>query len=47
MNAYSKDLRPKVLGAILVEATGRALDAIIPEDLSGFYADCGYRHPCS
>lgn len=29
----------------LVEATGRALDAIAPEDIRGFYADCGYRLP--
>ncbi len=29
----------------LVEATGRALDAITPEDIHGFYADCGYRLP--
>ena len=29
----------------LVEATGRALDAITPEDIRGFYADCGYRLP--
>ena len=27
----------------LVEATGRALDAITPEDIRGFYSDCGYR----
>lgn len=27
----------------LVEATGRALDAITPEDIRGFYTDCGYR----
>lgn len=26
----------------LVEATGHALDAITPEDIRGFYADCGY-----
>ena len=29
----------------LLEATGRALDAITPEDISGFYSDCGYRLP--
>ncbi len=29
----------------LVEATGRALDSITPEDIRGFYADCGYRLP--
>ncbi len=29
----------------LVEATGRALDAITPEDIRGFYSDCGYRLP--
>src|SRR5215211_1473386 len=29
----------------LVEATGRALDAIAPEEIRGFYADCGYRLP--
>jgi len=29
----------------LVEATGRALDAITPPDIRGFYADCGYRLP--
>jgi transposase len=29
----------------LVEATGRALDAITPEDIRGFYAHCGYRLP--
>jgi transposase len=29
----------------LVEATGRALDAVTPEDIRGFYADCGYRLP--
>jgi transposase len=29
----------------LVEATGRALDAITPEDIRGFYTDCGYRLP--
>ena len=29
----------------LVEATGRALDAITPEDIRSFYADCGYRLP--
>jgi transposase len=29
----------------LVEATGHALDAITPEDIRGFYADCGYRPP--
>ncbi len=27
----------------LLEATGRALDAITPQDIRGFYADCGYR----
>ena len=27
----------------LLEATGRALDAITPEDIRGFYSDCGYR----
>jgi transposase len=26
----------------LVEATGHALDAITPEDIRGFYTDCGY-----
>ena len=29
----------------LVEATGRALEAITREDIHGFYADCGYRLP--
>lgn len=29
----------------LVEATGRALGAITPEDIRGFYAGCGYRLP--
>lgn len=29
----------------LLEATGRALDAITPEDIRGFYSDCGYRSP--
>jgi transposase len=29
----------------LLEATGRALDAITPEDIHGFYSDCGYRLP--
>jgi len=29
----------------LVEATGRALDAITPQDIRGFYTDCGYRLP--
>jgi transposase len=29
----------------LVEATGRALDEITPEDIHGFYTDCGYRLP--
>lgn len=29
----------------LVEATGRALDAITREDIRGFYADCGYHLP--
>ncbi len=29
----------------LVEATGRALGAITPEDIRGFYADSGYRLP--
>jgi transposase len=29
----------------LLAATGRALDAITPEDIRGFYADCGYRLP--
>ncbi|CAN5682912.1 hypothetical protein BH24ACT22_BH24ACT22_02050 [soil metagenome] len=29
----------------LLEATGRALDAITPEDIQGFYSDCGYRLP--
>ena len=27
----------------LLEANGRALDAITPEDIRGFYSDCGYR----
>ncbi len=27
----------------LVEATGHALEAITPQDIRGFYADCGYR----
>jgi transposase len=27
----------------LVEATGRALDAITPQDIRGFFSDCGYR----
>lgn len=29
----------------LLEATGAALDAITPEDIRGFYSDCGYRLP--
>lgn len=29
----------------LVEATGHALNAITPEDIRGFYVDCGYRLP--
>jgi transposase len=29
----------------LLEATGSALDAITPEDIRGFYSDCGYRIP--
>jgi len=29
----------------LVEATGHALGAITPEDIRGFYTDCGYRLP--
>jgi transposase len=29
----------------LVEATGHALEALTPEDIRGFYADCGYRLP--
>lgn len=29
----------------LLEATGKALDAIIPQDIRGFYSDCGYRLP--
>lgn len=29
----------------LVKATGRALDAITPQDIHGFYADCGYQLP--
>jgi transposase len=29
----------------LVEATGHALDVLTPEDIHGFYADCGYRLP--
>ena len=29
----------------LVEATGRALDTVTPEDIRGFYAGCGYRLP--
>jgi transposase len=29
----------------LVEATGRALEAITPEDIRGFFTDCGYRLP--
>jgi transposase len=29
----------------LVEATGRALNAITPEDIRGFYADRGHRLP--
>lgn len=29
----------------LVEATGHALEAITPQDIRGFYADCGYRLP--
>jgi hypothetical protein len=31
----------------LVEATGRALDAITPEDIRGFYAACGAAYSCS
>ncbi len=27
----------------LVEATGHALNTITPQDIRGFYADCGYR----
>lgn len=29
----------------LLEATGRALDAITYKDIRGFYSDCGYRLP--
>lgn len=29
----------------LVEATGSALDTITPQDIRGFYADCGYWLP--
>lgn len=29
----------------LVEATGRALDAVTPQDIRGFFSDCGYRLP--
>ncbi len=29
----------------LVEATGHALNAITPQDIRGFYSDCGYRLP--
>lgn len=29
----------------LLEATGRALDKITPENIRGFYSDCGYRLP--
>ncbi|MGI9048838.1 MAG: IS630 family transposase [Rubrobacteraceae bacterium] len=29
----------------LLEATGKALDAITSEDIRGFYSDCGYRLP--
>ena len=29
----------------LVEATGRALDAITREDIRGFFSGCGYRLP--
>lgn len=29
----------------LLEATGWALDTITPEDIRGFYTDCGYRLP--
>ena len=29
----------------LVEATGRALEAITPEDIRGLFSDCGYRLP--
>lgn len=29
----------------LLEATGKALNAITPEDVRGFYSDCGYRLP--
>jgi transposase len=29
----------------LLEATGKALNAITPEDIRGFYSDCGYRLP--
>jgi transposase len=29
----------------LVEATGRALDAITPQDIRGCYSDCGYHQP--
>jgi transposase len=29
----------------LVEATGRALDTITPEDIRGFFSHCGYRLP--
>ena len=28
---------------VLLEATGKALDAITPEDIRSFYSDCGYR----
>lgn len=29
----------------LIETTGKALDAITPEDIRSFYTDCGYRMP--
>jgi transposase len=29
----------------LVEATGHALDSITPQDIRGFFSDCGYRLP--
>jgi transposase len=44
-----KGILKKVVGArtreALVEATGHALDAITPQDIRGFFSDCGYRLP--
>ena len=52
MNAYSKDLRLRVLEVVdrgvprkevaLVEATGRSLSAVTKEDARGFFIHRGY-----